>query len=85
MPIIAAEPFRSVRLLTIWKARLTEQTGDAIKRFAAHNTPYILASAVVGVAGFQAAVLILRIKSNGRDNLEIFQDEQQAKNWLAAR
>ena len=82
-PVIASQPLRSIRLLTIWKARLTEETAGAVKQFAAHNTPFVLASAVVGATAFQSTMLVLTIKSQGREHLEIHDDEEKAKDWLA--
>jgi hypothetical protein len=83
-PVIASEPPRSIRLLSIWKARQTRETAAAIKRFAAHNGPFIRASAVVGATPLQSTVLVLAVKSQGRENLEVFDDEEQAMQWLAA-
>src|SRR5512146_1755122 len=56
MPVIAAEPPRSIRALTIWNTRLTNEIADAIKRYVAHNTPYIYASAIVTATPFQKVV-----------------------------
>jgi hypothetical protein len=82
--VIAAEPLRSVRAVTIWSARLTNQAAEAIKRHVDHNTPYIYASAVVTVNPFQKAVFEA-LKAIDLERLVTFNDEQQALDWLAAQ
>ena len=85
-PVIAAEPPRSVRFLTVWKRnRLNAQVADAVKQFALHNTPFVRASALVGMTAIQASIVLLAIKRQGRRHLEVFEDEEAAKDWLAAR
>jgi hypothetical protein len=85
MPLIAAEPPGSVRLLSVVHTHVGEPVGEALKRFAAHNAPYVLASAIVGATPFQKTVIVLGIQRQGRKNVEAFDDEQRALDWLAAR
>ncbi len=85
-PLIAAQPRRSVRLLSVATGiRMTAETVDALKAFAMHNEPFVLASAIVGATSFQRATIALTITSRGRLNVETFDDEEQAKDWLATR
>jgi hypothetical protein len=83
--LIAAEPRRSVRLLSIVAIHITEDVVRALQEFAAHNVPFVLASAIVGATSFQRAAILLTIASRGRLNLEVFDDEESAKEWLASR
>jgi len=84
MRAIAAEPLGSVRILTIANGQLDEQSAEAIRRYAAHNKPYVRASAVVGASGFQK-ILVVSIKVvQGRTALRNFESEDQAKDWLAS-
>ena len=84
-PIIASEPLHSVRLLSIVAIQVTEGIAEALREFAAHNVPFVRASAIVGATPFQKSIIGLSIKSQGRLNVEMFDDEQQAKDWLATR
>ncbi len=85
-PIIAAQARRSVRLLSVAAGiRVTAEGVDALRAFAMQNEPFVLASAIVGATSFQRAAITLTITSRGRLNVETFDDEEQAKDWLAAR
>src|SRR5512142_1606083 len=81
--VIAAEPRRSVRLLSIAPAHITEPVVEALKAFAAHNARFVIASAIVSGSSFQKAAITLTIVSRGRLNVETFEDEGRAKDWLA--
>jgi len=83
--LIASEPQGSVRLLSIVPPHISDAVVNALRDFATHNVPFVLASAVVGATPFQKAAILLTISSRGRRNVEAFDDEQQAKDWLAAR
>ncbi len=84
MRAIAAEPLGSVRILTIANGQLDAHSAEAIRRYAAHNKPYVRASAVVGASGFQK-ILVVSIKVvQGRAALQTFESEEQAKDWLAS-
>jgi len=82
--IIALEPPHSVRLLSIVATHhITTDVVQALKAFAAHNVTFVVASAVVGATPFQNAAITLTITGQGRFNVETFDDEEQAKGWLA--
>ncbi len=83
--VIAAEPSGSVRLLSIAPAHITGDVVRALKDFAAHNVPFVLASAIVGASALLKAALVLTIVGRGRLNVDTFDDEEHAKDWLAAR
>jgi hypothetical protein len=80
--VIASEPQRSVRALTIWDAPLSQSSAEMIRRHVAVNTPFIHASAVVTARRVQD-VFFESLKVGGRPRLKIFEDEEQAKDWLA--
>jgi hypothetical protein len=83
--IIAAELPQSVRLLSIVPAHVTRDVVAALKDFAAHNAQFVQASAIVGATSFQKAAIHLTITSQGRQNVETFDDKQRAIEWLTAR
>lgn len=51
---------------------------------AEHNKPYVVAGAVVGVSGWRKLMFWAVTKLSGRNNLQLFDDEESAKEWLAA-
>lgn len=83
-PVIAGEPPGSVRILNILRIRMTEEITAALKGFAAHNTPYVRASAIVGATPFQRSLFGLMLRSAGRQRVEMFDEEGAALDWLAA-
>jgi hypothetical protein len=83
--IIAAELPGSVRLLSIVPTHITSDVVTALKDFAAHNARFVQASAIVGATSFQKAAIQLTIASQGRQNVEAFNDRQRAIEWLTAK
>lgn len=57
-----------------------ELSGD----LAEHNKPYVLAGAVIGVNGWTKLLFWATTKLTGRNNLKLFDDVEQAKEWLAS-
>jgi len=83
--IIVKQPPKSVRLLTdVTKAHYTAQAVDAMKQFSQAVTPYVLASAAVGVSGIKRVVLQSLIKLSGR-HIEMFSEREKALDWLAGQ
>lgn len=83
--IIYKEPPKSVRILTdVTKAHYTPQAVDALKLFSKAVTPYVLASAAVGVSGIKRIVLQSLIKLSGR-HIEMFEDREKALEWLVGQ
>jgi hypothetical protein len=82
MEVIETQPFGSVLALTVVRdARYNTAVLQAVKELAAHNAPYVRASAVVGMSGlhriaYQAVLLFSRRK------IQTFDNEEQAKDWL---
>lgn len=83
--MVAAEPPRSVRILTnVAGAHFDSAVIQAMKDFAAHNTPYVVASAVVGLSGLQR-VAYRAVTLLTRRNIPAFDDETAALDWLVAQ
>jgi hypothetical protein len=81
--IILAQPPKSVRLLTnVTNAHYSAEAVDHMKNFSKTVTPYMLASAAVGVTGIKKIVLQSLIKLTGR-NIALFDTVEQALDWLA--
>ena len=57
------------------------EVANTIKNYAAHNTPYVKASAVVGIAGLQKIILTTIKTLTGRD-FYIAETMEEAKEWL---
>ena len=83
MRVVAAQPPRSLRVLTsVREARYNAAVLQALKELAAHNAPYVLASAVVGMSGlhriaYQAVILFSKRK------IKTFDRDDEALDWLA--
>ena len=56
---------------------------DISWRRNAHNKPYVIASAVVGVSGLQRVILEGVLKFTGRGNLKPVATRELAFEWLA--
>lgn len=76
--LIATFPPKSVRAFTdVTGAVYSKESYNALKEFTVNNTPYILASAVVGADGLRAVALL-----TGRNILH-FARRVDALDWLA--
>lgn len=81
--VIRVQPEGSVRTLTdVTNARFDDRVSEQMKKFTAHNKPYVRAAAVVGITGikkiiFEAVMLFSKRKIHSFDTLD------QAKDWLA--
>ena len=83
--IIGAQAPGSVLLLTdVTKAHFNARGVAEIKEFSRFNTPYLKASAVLGVSGIYKVVYEAVIKLVGRP-IVCFDTEEQALDWLAQR
>ena len=81
--LVATHPPHSLRVLTyVQDARYNTAVLQSMKELAAHNAPYVKASAIVGMSGlhriaYQAVILFSRRK------IQIFDTQEQALDWLA--
>jgi hypothetical protein len=83
--IVALQPPESLLIMTsVRDARYTSKVLQAMKDLAAHNKPYVKASAVVGMSGlhrvaYQTIILFTR------RIIKTFDEEPEALDWLAAQ
>jgi hypothetical protein len=82
---ISRLPANSALIMTdATKAAYTQETGMAIKEFAAKNTPYVKASAVVGIEGIKSVLQTAVAMQNKRD-IAAFATRGEAMDWLASK
>jgi 16S rRNA (guanine(966)-N(2))-methyltransferase RsmD len=80
--VVATQPLGSILVMTVVHgARYNSAVLQALKDLAAHNAPYVKASALVGMGGlhriaYQAVILFSRRK------IQTFDTEAQALDWL---
>ena len=83
--VVARQPHNSLRILTdVREARYNAAVLQALKEMAAHNAPFVRASALVGVGGlhriaYQAVILF------SKRNIRIFDTRDEALDWLATQ
>jgi hypothetical protein len=82
---VAGQPKGSLRVMTLVReARYNAAVLQGMKELAAHNAPYVKASAVVGMSGlhriaYQAVILF------SKRNIKTFDNEADALDWLATQ
>lgn len=83
--LIGKQPPRSVRLLTdVTGAAFNPKGVDELKHYSAFVTPYVKASAAIGISGLGRVIFEAVIKFIGRD-IASFDAEAEALDWLAGR
>ncbi|HEY3452950.1 MAG TPA: hypothetical protein VGK67_41795 [Myxococcales bacterium] len=81
--IIATQPLNSLLTLTnISNSEFTSNVTGAMKKYTAHNKPYVKAAAIVGADGLRKALVYVVAAFSGRD-LRPFDKMEDAKDWLA--
>lgn len=81
--LILTQPPKSVRLLSIFiNAHYSPEAVDHMKKFSETVTPYMLASAAVGISGIKKIIYHSLIRLTGR-KIELFETTEQALDWLA--
>jgi len=79
------EPIKLLRLLTdVTEAHYTTEAVSVLKEFSKSTTPYMKASAVVGVTGVKWIILQSLIKLTGRE-IKLFDTRENARVWLAGQ
>lgn len=81
---VATQPPKSLRILT--NVRNTRYNGavlQGMKELAKHDEPYVTASAVVGLTGL-LRIAYTAITTFSRRNIAVFDNDQEAMDWLAA-
>ncbi len=82
LPVINTRPLQSLLTLTdITDMRFDDKLSQRMKEFAAHNKPYVRASAVVGVTGLKK-ILFDAVMIFSKRKLHAFDDREKAKAWL---
>ncbi len=82
--VISTKPMNSLLTLTdVTNARFNDEVGDGMKRFSAHNKPYVKAAAVVGITGLKK-IIFGAVMAFSKRNIESFDNVEEAKRWLAA-
>jgi hypothetical protein len=85
MEVVARQPPASLLVLTqVRDARYNAAVLQQMKELAAHNAPYVRASAIVGMSGlhriaYQAVILF------SKRNIRVFDAESEALDWLASQ
>lgn len=83
--IIASRPAGSVRTLTnVQNARVDRVVTEALKEYVAHNKPYVVAGAVVGLNDLKMVIFNFVNRVTGR-SLRAMDTLEGAKDWLASR
>lgn len=81
--VIGTQPPRSLRLLTdVTGVGFNTKAVEEVKRYSAFNTPYVKASAIVGVSRLARVIFDAVVKVIGRDVVS-FGTEAEALDWLA--
>jgi hypothetical protein len=79
---IQKQPQKSMLVITnVTNIRFDTEMANGIKDYAAHNTPYVKASALVGVAGLQKVIVQAVKKFTGRD-FYLADTMEDAIEWL---
>ena len=80
--VIGRQAPRSVRLLTdVTDAHYDPSVVQALKEFAAHNTPFLIASAIVGVTGLRR-VVYTGVVMFSRRKMHLADTRDAAMEWL---
>jgi hypothetical protein len=79
---ISQHPQKSVLVITNVKdTKFDTEIANLIKGYAEHNTPYVRASSVVGITGWQKIILTAIKTVTGRD-FHLADTMDEAKEWL---
>ena len=82
--LIAARPPKSVRTLThVAGAKLERRVTEPLKEYVAHNKPFVLAGAVVGLNDLKTVIFNFVNRATGR-SLRAMGSLDEAKAWLAS-
>ena len=80
--IIRKQPPKSLLVITkVTDTGFDSEVANIIKEYAQHNTPYVKASAVVGIAGWSKIILTAIKTLTGRD-FHLSDTMEDAQEWL---
>jgi hypothetical protein len=83
--VVARQPASSLLVMTLVRdGRYNAAVLQGMKDLAAHNAPYVRASAVVGMSGlhriaYQAVIMF------SKRNIKVFDQEAEALDWLGTQ
>jgi hypothetical protein len=81
--VIGGRPFGSVRTLTdVTDGRYDRDVTESLKAYVAHNKPYVVAGAVVGLNDLKTILFNFLNRFTGR-TLRAMENTDSAKDWLA--
>jgi hypothetical protein len=79
---ISQQPLKSVLVITnVTNTGFDTEIANLIKEYAEHNTPYVKASSVVGISGWQK-IILTAIKAVTRRDFHLANTMEEAKEWL---
>lgn len=82
--VIASRPAKSVRTLTlVGGARIERRVTESLKEYVAHNKPYVLAGAVVGLNDLKTVIFNFINRVTGR-SLRAVDSVEDGKSWLVS-
>ena len=82
---IASRPLRSVLTLTdVTNSYFDSNVNVPLKKYVAHNKPYVKAGAVVGISSVRKIIFNAVLFFSRRENLKTFDTLEAAKEWLRA-
>ena len=80
--IIRKQPPKSILVITkVINTGFDAEVAGLIKEYAQHNTPYVKASAIVGIAGWAKIILTAVKTATGRD-FHLSDTMEDAQEWL---
>lgn len=80
--VVSSQPKNSLLVLVnVTGSRFNTRIANALRELAAHDRPYVIASAVVGIEGLMNIVLKTVSRATGR-SFKLFGSEELAKEWL---
>ena len=80
--IVRTQPAKSVLMITkVSKTGFDSEVAGIIKDYAQHNTPYVKASAIVGIAGW-AKIILTAIKNLTGREFHLAETMEDAQEWL---
>ena len=83
--IIQSQPLNSVYTYTdTTNTMYNAELSSAMKEYVAGNKPYVKAAASVGTSGLKQILYNALLKFSGR-NIKLFDNKQQALDWLASQ
>ena len=81
--IIQSQPEASVLTLTyVRNARFDRRVSQSLKEYTRDNKPFVRAAAIVGLSGLMEIILHAVVMFTRR-KFSIFEDIEEAKDWLA--